>query len=343
MSQTLPTPLTFLTRLRFSRLILLSIAISLTLHLVLLSVIYTLSFTAQGSSLEPVSDHLVVSLTKDPPQNPPPELAPPPAQSQPAQADSVPSFLSHAPLPTDANPDTRPDAIAQPVQRLTQQQTAHESTQSVLRAQVPAPAQASFAGSNAKAASRVVYAVDVSGAMVTSQPLVLAELKRSILRLRPSQKFQVVLFHRLPNMDDQSPGVDVYQESGAKLIRATSKNKARIFAWLDAVQPGGRSNPLQGLRQALKFKPDVIFLFTHSIPRTGGQSGKGAWGVGTDQMLRELDRLNPYSKRFKRRTTIIKAIQFLDDDPTGTMQKIGARHGDGPSSYRVLTLEELGR
>ena len=40
--------------------------------------------------------------------------------------------------------------------------------------------------------------------------------------------------------------------------------------------------------------------------------------------------------------TAIKTIQFVEEDPTGTMQAIGRAHGGGAGSYRVLTLEELG-
>ena len=39
---------------------------------------------------------------------------------------------------------------------------------------------------------------------------------------------------------------------------------------------------------------------------------------------------------------VIKAIQFVEEDPTGTMQLIGTEHGDGPGSYRVLSVQDLG-
>jgi len=57
--------------------------------------------------------------------------------------------------------------------------------------------------------------------------------------------------------------------------------------------------------------------------------------------MAELDRLNPRGLNGQRRATI-KAIQFLEEDPTGTMQAIGEEHGDGPGSYTVLTLRALG-
>ena len=33
---------------------------------------------------------------------------------------------------------------------------------------------------------------------------------------------------------------------------------------------------------------------------------------------------------------VIKALQFIDPDPTGMLQQIGAAHGDGPGSYTVV-------
>jgi hypothetical protein len=46
----------------------------------------------------------------------------------------------------------------------------------------------------------------------------------------------------------------------------------------------------------------------------------------------ELDLLNPADERSGRRSVVIKTIQFLDEDPTGTMQRIGQVHGQGVSA-----------
>jgi len=198
---------------------------------------------------------------------------------------------------------------------------------------------ASFAGLGARRASRVVYVVDASGAMVTSLGLVIDELERSIARLGESQRFQVILYRDRRRAD----GGEVYEayEGGSRLLRATALNKARMSAWLRSVKPQGKSNPLDGLRAALELDPDVVFLLARSIPRSGGESGEGVWGLGLEQTLAELERLNPRSDRTERRPTVIKTIQFLEDDPTGVMASIGDLHGDGEGSYRVVTLEDL--
>lgn len=209
---------------------------------------------------------------------------------------------------------------------------------------------ATFAGMGAKRAGSVVYVVDASGAMITSLKFVLAELERSVRNLSSAQKFQVVLFR------DRGGTVmyDIFSPRGdpTRLVPATPANKAALREWLSTITPVGRSNPLDGLKRGLKFECDAIFLLSRSIRRSGGASGdgtgpaaigesaSGVWGRGTAEIMAELDKLNP--ARGELRRTVIKAIQFLEEDPTGTMQAIGDLHGDGPGSYSVVTLQMLG-
>lgn len=200
---------------------------------------------------------------------------------------------------------------------------------------------ASFAGLGARRAGSVVYVVDASGAMVSSLRFVLEELQRSVWALSPAQRFAVVLFRERADTGSSyeefvAPGF----EGGAALVPATAANKEALARWLGAVRPAGRSNPLPGLRRGLEFQPDVIFLLSRSIPRSDGAAGTGVWGAGTPQILAELERLNPRDSAGRRRT-VIKAIQFLEEDPTGTMRAIGQEHGEGPDSYTILTLQAL--
>lgn len=200
-----------------------------------------------------------------------------------------------------------------------------------------------FAGLSAtgELARSVVYVVDTSGPMLSSLPEVFAELVRSVDRLLPTQKFGVVLFR-----DD---GGAVALTFDRQLREATGRSKTELRAWLSKVQAGGKSNPLDGMRSGLAMKPQVIFLLSRSIPRTGG----GFWDVGSEATLKELDTLNPIlvpadptTKQPAKRATVIKTIQFLEPDPTGTMETIAKLHGgsslDGPA-HRVLTRQELKR
>lgn len=194
----------------------------------------------------------------------------------------------------------------------------------------------SFAGLTAVGARArsVVYVVDASGPMVTSLPWVIAEVQRSIDALAPTQRFGVVLFQ------DTGTGARV-RTFDARLNDATTRQRARLAAWLAHAAPSGKSSPLDGLRAALALRPQVIFLLSRSIARSGG----GEWGDGLDATLRELDRLNPINPATGERPVLIRTIQFLEPDPTGTMQAIARAHGGAASTSeadRVIERAELG-
>lgn len=201
---------------------------------------------------------------------------------------------------------------------------------------VPTPAV--FAGLRAERAGKVVYVVDASGAMTTSLEFVLEELSRSIARLDESQWFQIVLFRERP-ADAPSPfnrgGFEMFRPG---LIAASPANKDAARAWLTTIRPVGRSTPLPGLKAAMALRPDLVFLLTRSIPRSGPG---GEWGEGNGAVLATLDDLNPLSAFTGKRRVVIKAIQFIDDDPSGLLKAIAEQHGDGEGSYAVRRLEEL--
>ncbi len=197
----------------------------------------------------------------------------------------------------------------------------------------PAPA-ASFAGLRSQAASKIVYAVDASGAVVSSFTFLQEKLVQSIDRLGPAQRFNVVFFYDIVGRNETDPTHVAL--SGDQLTPAIPGNQAAAAAWIESITPAGRSDPLDGLRPALAMKPDVIFLLSTSIPRTNAE-----WGVGRDAILDELDRLNPVDRRTGKRPVVIKTIQFLREDPSGLMRDIAMIHGDGEGSHRMLTVDQL--
>lgn len=188
-----------------------------------------------------------------------------------------------------------------------------------------------FGGLGASSVSSVVYVVDCSGPMVTSLPMVIAELERSVGRLAPSQRFGVVLFRRTI---DGGPGAESF---APVLVRATSSAKELLHNWLAAAEPAGRSSPLAGVELALSLKPDAVFLLSRSIQRSGG----GVWELGLDATMSKLEQLNPSRSGLlgSGRPVLIQTIQFLDEDSTGIMQAIGTRHGGG-AGYRVVKTQQ---
>ncbi|MCX5689058.1 MAG: hypothetical protein NTV94_04595, partial [Planctomycetota bacterium] len=237
---------------------------------------------------------------------PEPELAPPPAPAPSTLTlfDSV----KEAPAPTAPQPAPAPTAPPAPA---------------------PTPARpATFAGVAAKRAATLVYAIDASGAMTTSLPYVKEELLRSVSRLDQSQRFQVIVFRQLPGAAE----ISLERFSTEGFADTHPGTIAQLSQWIAAIQPRGRSQPLAGLRAALTLEPELVFFLTRSIRRSGTDT---AWGEGTQATLEELDRLNPKDSSGAR-AIVIKALQFIDPDPTGMLQQIGAAHGDGPGSYTVV-------
>lgn len=195
-----------------------------------------------------------------------------------------------------------------------------------------------FAGVRARQAQKIVYVVDASGAMVSSFTWVVQELIRSIDTLDPEQSFQVVLFRDRPPMRGSGASVvDLFPSGTGRLVAATPDNKAAVAEWLRKQHPIGRSNPLDGLIKGLEYTPDVVFLLSRSIRRSGGAGGQmPAWGLGREATLARLEQVNPREAWSGKRMVVIKALQFIEDDPTGTMRAIADLHGDGEGSYRIV-------
>ncbi len=274
---------------------------------------------------------LVISLPAAAPSPAPPRESAGPVVAPPAPIDAPPPMLQGLASRAEVAP---PPALRSA-------STEIPAAGELLRRQDESSIGATFAGLGARQAVSIVYVVDASGAMVSSLKFVLAELERSVRSLSSGQKFQVVLFRE---REGQAEPYDLLDVGGGKprLLPATPANKASLAAWLAGITPTGRSNPLDGLKRGIEFDPDAVFLLSRSIRRSGGADDMGVWGRGPRETLAELDRLNPRDSRTGRRRVVIKAIQFLEPDPTGTMPLIGEQHGDGPGSYSVLTLQALG-
>lgn len=276
-------------------------------------------------ALAPEAPRRVVALPAPPPPRPPVVHVKEPKVAEAVNKDALTLWNASTPPKAEATPLTTPPQVAETA-ALPEPESADPLPEPPPTA---ASASVSFAGVKAERAGRIVYALDASGAMTTSLAYVKTELARSISRLEEGQRFQIVVFRQLPG--GVKPVIEMFDSSGS-FAAATDEAKTRAAVWLAGIEPAGSSQPLAGLRSALVFKPDLIYLLTRSIRRSGQNS---AWGQGTRATLDELDRLNPKG-RGGARGTVIKALQFIDNDPTGMLQEIGNTHGDGPGSYRVI-------
>ena len=206
---------------------------------------------------------------------------------------------------------------------------------------VAPPAEVRFFGVEATQVRDVVYVVDASGSMVTTFPFVLDELERSSRALDALQRFQVIFFKgesgkasgRLAAPHPTEP--DRVLET--RLIRATPDNVRSVMTWARTVKPGGRSNPLEALRVAINLKPDAIMMLSSSI------GGTGQWEAPAEQILGELDALNPVDRRTGRRPIAIMTVQMIEEDPSGLLRAIGEQHAPGGEGYRYISRSELNR
>ena len=189
------------------------------------------------------------------------------------------------------------------------------------------PIQVDFVGLRASNARRIVYVVDASGSLVGSFPQIVEELRRSLMKLDPRQQFGVIFFQR---------GEAVTVPPGGALQPATPERLAEAVQWIDTKMiPTGRSNPLAALEAAMALKPEVIFLLSADI------TGAGDYEISEKTLMEALDRLNPRDPATRNRPVRIQCVQFLDPDPSGTLERLAREHG-GAEGYRYLGRKELG-
>jgi len=288
-----------------------------------------------------VSTSIQLAPTSTAPANPEPEAQTPPpppvAEVTPPEpvkaievAEEASAFESiPAPPPAPVHIPVQPPVAVPPPA------TAPVPMVPVVAPKSDAPA-AGFAGVQVRKARRIVYAVDVSGAMAACLDSVLLELRRSIGRLDAEQQFQIVFFRQELNGEQRAVAIDD-RGGKASMLSASAENKRRVDQLLRSARPLGRSAPLAGLKRSLELAPDVVFLLTSNIRRSDQ-------GASSDAMImHELDDLNPISRVSGRRAVVIKTLQFVEDDPTGLMQSIAETHGDGPGSYVQLKVADIER
>ncbi len=205
-----------------------------------------------------------------------------------------------------------------------------------------------FAGLGASNARSVVYVVDASGPMVGTLPIVVDELERSLLALDPAQEFQVVFV----NGDISGAGYVVAPPTG-KLIRALPGEVRRVVGWCRTVRAHGRSDPVPALERALAMRPDAVFLFSRVSSYIGvyEQNRESRLALVRSRVLSRLDGVNPRSAQTGRRRTVIKVVQFHEQDPSGLFRAIAREHGGGlgggvsggvgeGDAYRFITRED---
>jgi hypothetical protein len=190
--------------------------------------------------------------------------------------------------------------------------------------------EAKFMGLDAVAAKRIVYVVDASGSMLLHLSTVLHELQRSLTTLHPKQEFSIVFFQ-------QNKSITVPPRKS--LRPATPHNISAVMQWIQTsgeVVPTGSSNPMTAIRTAMRLQPDVIYLLSENI------TGSGRYEVPPDELIAQLEKLNPVDPRNDRRRVQINCIQYLTKDSLSTMQRIAEIHG-GDDGYTFIERGRVGQ
>jgi hypothetical protein len=92
---------------------------------------------------------------------------------------------------------------------------------------------------------------------------------------------------------------------------------------------------LAALEAAMVLKPEIIFLLSADI------TGAGDYEISEKTLMEALDRMNPRDPATHNRPVRIQCVQFLDPDPSGTLERLAREHG-GADGYRYLGRKELG-
>jgi len=182
---------------------------------------------------------------------------------------------------------------------------------------------------------RLVFLIDASGSLIDSLPFVINQLKTTIRELSPRQSFTVIFFRGKEYFDEAVLEVPV-PEVGLK--KATPQTKRAVTEWISLengnVVPGGEAPPLEAIRRALRYDPQLVVILSDDI-------------TGTGQHQIDQDRLLAKIKQLSTGGTVFNTIQFLYPDPLakvpgkkGTLRLIAEQSG---GTYKFVDEAEVSR
>ena len=163
--------------------------------------------------------------------------------------------------------------------------------------------------------SRFVFVVDSSrsmmGADFSGRPWDDArrELQTAIARLGTERQFYVIFFDGAAHL--------MFDETAEtmRMAWATPENVERFGQWMKGVETGFNTRPLEAIKCALKFRPDVIYLLSD--------------GEFRDQTARYLKHNNPIRNRTRERlpASIVHTIGFHKHAAQRVLRNIAKSNG----------------
>lgn len=309
----------------------LPIAVSVVAHALALAVLTAPAPPPPPSASGP-SAPLVLDLnwTTGPLAEPPPQAIPDPTPEPVFEPEPAPA-LAAEPI---AEPEPQPQPARAPLPAPTLAELIETIAESLPSPEPRAPASIPSPTRPTESAEprRVVLVLDAAGSTAPVFAAITHHAERLLDRLEPTDRFAIHLARSAPGAHDAS-GLAF---AGGALLPVSEATIQSARGWLRSQRPFGAADPLAGLAPALRHRPDAVIYLARSIPRTPDALAP----VPRDHtdLLAELDRLNPRRPDTGQRDSVIHAVQFAHDDPTGLMQAIAHDHGAGPSSYRVLRV-----
>lgn len=163
-------------------------------------------------------------------------------------------------------------------------------------------------------ARSVVYVMDRSGSMVDTFSLLKRELMKAIGTLNDDQQFNLIWFNDSRRADEWSP----------RMRQATQDSKSAVFDAIERITAEGQTAPVNAIRQALAYRPDVIFLLSD-----------GDFSEENETILKMIRQMN------RTRRTIVNTILF---NTTGTGEEILRRIAEeNRGEFKVVTTNDIVR
>lgn len=134
-------------------------------------------------------------------------------------------------------------------------------------------------------ARSVVYVMDRSGSMSDTFSSLQRELMRAIGSLDSEQMFNVIWFN-----------AGKATEWSTRMRKATVENKKAAFDEIRKIVPEGQTEPIDALRKALGYRPDVMFMLSD-----------GDFGEDNEKIIAL------FKQRNRNRRTIVNTILFIYD------------------------------
>lgn len=172
-------------------------------------------------------------------------------------------------------------------------------------------------------AKQIVFLVHASGGSATALTTILAELKKNLALVKPSQKFTVVI----------SEGKRFIEAPPLGLREGSDGERSRVETWIDlnvrSATVRAATNPLVAIDVAISYSPDLLWIVSD------GLAGDGIGHVSSKEILERIATLNPDG------AIRIAATQVGSPDAAATLKALAEKYGgayvvsgDGTSASR---------